>query len=428
MLTIPLFFEIKHIGKENSELDIIYKTRDDEIAGINKFRGIQIKTLSCIGNGYVLNNLNNYNDNTVIVGVSNDRLLLCVFVKFEIKSYGDKLYINPAIHMEFKNCIFHGVNDKSLGYTFNDLLIDRCKMSTFYDNSNISISNLKEKESVNRIKQVCIENGIIFDEVDNNFSSIDCRINGKNIQCKYSERFSDNAYNFSIVKSKNMLRTPYDDEDGIDFFIFESAIGEFYVIPINIMIYFGYIRTKNNKGKEIIRLFPSNIEGFHWTKYFIGAFYLVKDNNIFDIMSILDMSNVINIFNYICYLNGIDSNRNMDNLSTKICEIGDKKIKCFESTKIAGLNYIYTIRSKFPYNILKDVDIPDYFVFYLKVTKEVSYFYIFPKQVLIDNKIIGDLQNKGSTDLGLPIPYSSTIRKNKLWTQQYVNNFDIFKI
>ena len=135
------------------------------------------------------------------------------------------------------------------------------------------------------------------------------------------------------------------------------------------------------------------------------------------------MTNVINIFNYQYYLYGINSDRNVENLSSSTCMIKNKTIKCLKSTKLRGLNYMFTIQltSNIPFNIT--MKLPDFFVLY--IDDQIKCYYIFPKQILIDQHIIGDENNRGVTDLGLPIPGSNTIRPNKMWSQPYVNAFTL---
>ena len=427
------FIKVKTIGRENSELDIIYKIRDEFNSGIDQFRGIQIKTLTKIGNynHYNMSNVDKYSDNTLIVGVSNNKSKFCLFFGKEINDgiVGEFInFDNPTMNQRSR--IFYSFDDNSLGYIFIDMLIYYSKYSTLYSESKIYVDVLNERESISKLERYCLTYNVKFEHESSSDSSIDCKINDKNIQCKYSNTVNDSLYCYSLHKYKNNIRLPYDDRDNLDFFIFENGIGDFYVIPVNVMIYFGYIRNRNNKGKLYIMLSPSNSNGFHWSKCFINAFHLLFSLETFDVRFVLDMTQVVNIFNYYCYLSGIDSNRNSSNLSTKLCEIetihGKKIVKLYESTKIVGNNYSFTIKTKIPYNIEIDADIPDFFVFYIKENN--GYMYIFPKHTLIDYQLIGSSIIKGCTDLNLPIPGASTIRPNKFWTQQYVNRFDLLKL
>lgn len=423
-----ILYELKMIGRENSELDLIFKFKAELALGIDQYRGIQIKTLGINGQGYNLNHIDNYSDNTLIVGVSIDKTKLCIFFKHELKTVKENLRINfdnpdPKIR---KN-IFYGYHDNSLGFTFYDKLIVDCKYSTIYSESKISDSNLKEKESLERLENICKQNNFIFEYEEMSDSHTDCIINSKKIQCKYSSLVDHFTYQFRINKTLNVIRQPYSDRDGIDFFIFENELHEFYIIPISVLIYFGYIQTCNNKGKNIIMLHQLSNINYHWSKYFINRFELLNMNVSFDVRLILDMTHIVNIFNYECFLYGIDSDRDMDNLSTNLCRIKNKIIKCFNAAKIAGLNNVFTVGvNRSPMNTSYSQDIPDYFFF--RLDGSIKYYYIIPKEALIEHGIIGDSKTKGCTDLGLPIPGAETIRPNKKWTQEFVGRFDLLKL
>ena len=413
------FNKIKIIGRENSELDIVYK-----IKGENELRGIQIKTLQKIetlyGNNYYLKNIKKYSNDTVIIGISKDRSYACIFQRKEIGIDKDSIYVNinnPSI--DIKNNIFDLIKDKDL---FMQKLFEYCKISIFYKDSYCSESNSKERDSMKRLEEICIKNNILFNDNLSSDSSVDCIINNFNIQCKYSARVENNYYSFAMYKRKDNLYVPYEDNDNIHYFIFENIENEFYIIPIYILIYFGYIKTDKNNGKIEINLHSSKSNINHWSKYFINTFELLITNEKIEISSILDMSLVINKFNYECYKRNINSERNVENLSTNLCQIEDKIIKCSKSIKIRGYNYVFTLTRNKNKNIVID-NMPDFFAFLI----EDKYWYIFDKKILIEQKIIGINNSFLVTDLSLPIHGAKTIRPNKQWTQIYFDNFDLLK-
>lgn len=415
------FTNVEIIGRENSELDITFTVKDE-----TKRRGIQIKTISKNKyDSYTISGINKYNHSTVIVGVNKERTVFCVFRRGDFPDRKTIHFRNGNTPSDIRAHVFYGLDDNSLNYTFMEMLVEFSKISTFYEDSNISDENKKERDSANRLKDICDQNDIGFEFENTSNSSIDCIINSRTVQCKYSARFNNGCYNFQIFRIVNNIRVPYEDDGKIDFFVFETEKEEFYVIPINVLVYFGYVKRDGINGKISINLHPSTYGGEHWTKRFINRFDLFFENDEFDVTLIIDMSNITMKFSYQCYLHGIDSIRDVSLLTTTNCTVGDKTVKCSQSTKIAGNNYMFTLtKSKVPINADRDDKVPDFFVFYI-MSDGLEYYYIFPVKVLIEQKIVGTLKDRGVTDFGLPIPGASSIRPNKMWTQQYVNDFSI---
>ena len=77
-------------------------------------------------------------------------------------------------------------------------LQDLLRFSTLYNAyENITGSNKKEFESINRLKNKCEELKIDFKIVENRINPIDCLINYNNIQCKSSsKKYSKTKYFF----------------------------------------------------------------------------------------------------------------------------------------------------------------------------------------------------------------------------------------
>jgi len=393
------FSKITINGRENSELDIIFI-----IKGEAEERGIQIKLLyESKTKKFDLTIDNNYNQNTVIVGISRDRLYSCVFLRSEIPTKTKIVlnFNNPSD--EIKNNIY---DDKQL---FIKSLIEYCKKASLYKGSSISDSNLKEKKSFERIEEICLKANIPFRFETTSDSHTDLIINNYNIQCKYREISENDYFEFTIQKIKNNQKVPYSIEDNLDFFIFETKDNDFFVIPVYILNYFGYLTSNIHKGKNIICLHNSVSKSNHWTKHFINNFNLIFKHKTIEISSIIDMTEPINKFIHECYINNIISTRDMNNLNTKLCLIKDKTIKISKTTS----NRLHL--KKVPYNI-NDEKIPDFFAFYLV---DIC-FYIIPKKVLIDQKIIGNNEIVGRTEINLT-------KEIKKIFENYINNFDILK-
>lgn len=425
------FEDVTVIGRENSELDIIFKVKGEDI-----FHGVQVKTITIQQVGgyfccHVGGNIEKYSDSTVIVGASKEReILFCCFASV-LKTLGNSITFNMKEPSQMlRPYIFYGIDDNSLGYTFSKMLYSYSRLSTLYSKANISIAAEKERESISRIKTIYEHNNISFNFYHTGDSPIDCIINGKNIQCKYSEtREKDHSAFFKLQKYKNNIEVCYEGSDKIDFFIFESYDNNFWVIPIEVMIYFGYIKDSKNNGKVSITLHKIDSPSNHWSKKFLFKFELVLSITPYNLMLLFDLTNLIDRFIYESYYRGISIERDMNNLSTNTCKVNNKRIKCLRSSKVAGNNYIFILKSgKYQglgSNITRD-NIPDFFVFNLGINNE--FWYIIPKEVMIFQKLIGTSEFEGVTDFGLPIPGAVTIRKNKEWTQHFISAFHLLNI
>ena len=421
---------VTNVGRDNGNLDIIFQVKDE----INQFRGIQVKQLITNGkNVYLINNLKKYDKDTLIVGVTEDKKYMCLIFNtfigdldsfsFNINDYKDKKYIDY---------IFAGLDDNSLGYTFFNKLIEYCKESTIYNDSQFSKSNLKENKMMKELKKKCEENNLSFDYHTSSDSPIDAIISKKRVQCKYSSLSHSNLYDFGLDHMvDNKLDQPYSEND-VDFFIFKHEDEDsFYIIPQNVLLHFGYLKpesekleyktTKKSKGKLGLLIAPSSYEEYHWTKQFADRFDLI--NNKYDLNKLKNLDNPFDKFQHLCKSNNIKCNRDMSNLTITNGFIGDKTFKLMTSKTKPKKLYIFTTGLHItPYHI-KDENVPDFFIFRIEEFSED--FYIFPKDILVEYEIIGSGDKKGKRNFGLPEPTDTKNRKK--WVFQYLNNFDLLK-
>ena len=415
---------VKNVGRDNGKLDIIFQVKDEVNKGNNQFRGIQVKHLKINGkNGYCIRDLKKYNKDTLIVGVSEDKKYMCLIFNnligdldsfcFNINTYKKKDNLKPYI--------FAGLDDNSLEYTFFNKLIEYCKISIICDNSQFSEDILKENEMMKELNKKCEENNLSFKPHTSSDSPIDVYINKKRVQCKYSSQIDKNLYYFGLNHTiDNKINQPYSEND-VDLFIFKHQYEDsFYIIPQNVLIYFGYLTTENVKGKLGLNIAPSSYKEYHWTKQFINRFDLI--NNEYNLDKLINLNNPFDKFQHKCKLNNIKCTRNMTNLSVTNGFIGDKTFKLMTS-KIENSNtYTFHILKNNPYHI-NDLNVPDFFVFRIEFFPED--FYIIPKNILVEHEIIGYGDKKGKKQLGLPEPTDKTNQKQ--WVFDYLNNFDLLK-
>jgi len=269
---------IKRVGNERNKLDIIYKVNGEDL-----YRGIQVKTLTKgARDGYYMHEGPvKYHENTVIVGVDQTKTKFALFYKKEIKLSNISFSFGNG-RSKHKDFIF------TSPLKFLNKLEQMLQNSCFYDGNDISKVFLQEKNHLIRLNKKCDDLKLEF-ALNNEITAIDCFINNYNIQCKTTNNLQYNLYNAVIVKSGgrvNSKRTqqPYSDKDNIDFFIFEIMDYQnfFYIIPIDIMIQKGFIKTNIQTGKHTVSLPNPTLKSDHWAKKYINNFDLLKTNKLGD--------------------------------------------------------------------------------------------------------------------------------------------------
>ena len=425
---------VKNVGRDNGKLDIIFQVKDEVNKNINQFRGIQVKQLIINReNGYYISDLKKYDEETLIVGVSEDKKYMCLIFNIIIGDLdGFYFSINDYKDKKYSQYIFGGLDDNSLGYIFFDKLIKCCKKSTIDDDSQFSKTNLKENKMINKLKEKCEENNLTFEPCDSSDSSIDVYINEKKVQCKYSSILKNNLYQFSLDHTiNNKAYQPYSEND-VDFFIFKHEKEDsFSIIPQSVLLHFGYLKTeeieskttKKLEGKTTLTIYPSSYEENHWTKQFINRFDLINEE--YDLDKLINLDNPFDKFQNKCKLKNIECTRDMSDLKITNGFIGDKTFKLMTSKrKHRKLYYFSTNISDIPYHI-EDENVPNFFIFRIEIEEFHDDFYIIPKDILIKQEVIGSGDKKGKRTFGLPEPIDD--KNQKQWVFKYLNNFDLLK-
>jgi hypothetical protein len=356
--------DVKVIGQSNSSLDITYKVKDE-----NFCRGIQVKTLNQQNNynAYYVKDINKYKNDTIIVAVDNTFTYHCIFNNTWIGN--DTFCYNPIdTNHKFRSFCFNHINEIVFNNNFLGLLNYYCKGSTIYTNDCYSESNLKEKMMTDQLEFECKNNNLSFESYHTSDSPIDCIINGLNCQLKFSDKKDCDTYEYNLKKKKNgKVDIPYEDTDNIHLFIFAYYDNNqfiFYIIPIEVMIYYGFIKTDKTPGKTGIYLAPINYKGkYHWSLKFINRGDLLK--NKFNMNELINLNLFFDRFKYECEKYGIICTPDMSNNSKNRFTIGNYVCKYIETTKNSRTGNYYLFRfSKSNaqyYNIDIDSDIPDFF-------------------------------------------------------------------
>ena len=261
--------DVQVIGNTGSIFDIVYKYVNDD------YRALQVKTLSYdhYGNDMWKTTFNpeQYPPDTLIVLVNEER------TRFGLISYG-KINVK-TLSLGFKN--MNRGKYRRNKYTdivkFSDSFNRRSKCSTLFDVDK-SFSELikKEYDSIQRLNDKCNEHKISFNRNSTNGNVIDCFINNKTAQCKYSSSVKFNLYKSNgSIDGVHQIQS-YNESDPLDYFIFEinGYHGQFCIVPKKIMVERGYLSTKKINGKKSISLCTPDYIGEHWCVKYWNNFNL----------------------------------------------------------------------------------------------------------------------------------------------------------
>lgn len=419
---------IINIGYERCSLDVIFQVKNEINNGLFHMRGIQVKTLiEKTSNSFFVNNINIYDNNTIIIAINLEYNYYCIFNNSMIESNTFSYNPNDQNH-RYREFCFHGLNLKnSNGYTFLDLLNYYCVGSTLYSALCFNGKNLKEKLMIDALKIKCQEWELKLEPYSTSDSSIDCVVNDiLNCQLKFSTSTITNTYHFSLHKTLNMFTVPYAESDNIHIFVFSYINSDeeyiFYVIPIKVLIHYGFISTSLIYGKTSITISSSDSQNDNWTKNFVNRFDLFTDE--FNMDELINLDDMFDKFQYECKKKDIICIRDMNKLNSRYFNIGSKICKYCESTTPHGNCYRFTIENGLGLTYNSDTDIiPDFFIFRIKFYPD--YFWIIPKQRLIDEGIIGSNLVKGIIKYNFPILGNKN--KNKKWLDVYLNNYNLLK-
>ena len=136
---------------------------------------------------------------------------------------------------------------------------------------------------------------------------------------------------------------------------------------------------------------------------------------------LIDLNDCFYRFQHECKIRGIIAEKNHYDFTIKIFYINGKQCKYYESSKLNGKNYVFTIKKSSDKNY--NIDIPYFFVF--RIRNYPDFFWIIPREILIENSIIASGNNSGSKELHIPPPGQTN--KGKPWLNNYLNNYLVLK-
>jgi len=268
--------DVKRIGQTSNTYDIKIKYKNEDF-----YRGIQVKSISKNKrNDYAMGIRGNYKDNTLLIGSNIERTFFVIIPYLIVKKLSTNVGFTYKKETDYYEYCYIDINK------FEQDLFKLSKLSTIMgdEDDTLSKNHKVEAKSLRRLENKCKELNLKFEERKTNTTVVDCVINGKNIQCKASNTKRGNLWNYHLDKTYKGERVPYDENDNVDFFIFETEENNFYIIPKQELISQGNISTKTNIGRKGISLPQKDYKEYrtsltHWALKYLNAFNLI-DNKI----------------------------------------------------------------------------------------------------------------------------------------------------
>lgn len=294
-------------GISNHIFDIIVRIKKD-----NSLRGLQIKTLTRMKDNlwYATVDSCQYPDDTLIIFANFEQTRFGLFFWKDVSKYKKSFYLDFSENdTRHKNIKFTNIN------LFKERLYDLIQISHVVNNIQDGIlSNHYKKEysSIRNIKRLCEKNNIKFEYNYTNGNHIDIYLNGHPCQCKSTNNIHYKLYQCGLHKKINSIRVPYDECDGIDYFIFQILSlddnpiynDDILIIPNQVLIEKGYIRTKNQNGLNNFTFSSPDFAGYYWTIPFWNNFGIIQNH-------LQSISNPIYNFSkkYKCIIRNISINK-----------------------------------------------------------------------------------------------------------------------
>jgi hypothetical protein len=261
------------IGQTGNRFDIIYQMK-----GEKQCRALQVKTLSKAHSPeqYSLGFQKSHMDDTLIIGLSSDRQRFCLYL------FGDSPKLSLSLTFTETACSNNGPNV----YLFTDLksftkkLFKMVKLSTVTEwnrlTDHLTDNWAKEFKMIERLKLVLEELNLNYQPMMTVNSSIDGLINNCRVQLKYSDNKKGGKYYVSFKKETSKTTYEAYSSTDFDFLICEiCSSGQFYVIPMEVLVEKGYAKTDQYDG--IVAIYMASPDDYEsdWTLDYLNRFDLI---------------------------------------------------------------------------------------------------------------------------------------------------------
>lgn len=193
--------------------------------------------------------------------------------KLNFQLYNTRNFIKFTDIQQFKNQMYNLIQSTTI---INDV---RCGVLNELDR--------REYDSVKKIKNYCEKNNMKFEYNYTDAGPIDFYINGHPCQTKCIGYMKYNLYECALLKRVKSESVPYEDTDGIEYFIFQvqdqnnilAYQNDFLIIPTQILIDRGYIKTEIQDGRMKLLIPPPDYNQYNWLESFWNNWLVVQNNS-----------------------------------------------------------------------------------------------------------------------------------------------------
>src|SRR5437868_5262117 len=238
---------------------------------------IQVKTLTYFKEEhYYMTNDSKYPDNMLMVMINKERTRFVLEFAGNIIVKRYHVVFNRKKKSKYDNAMFTNIN--LFIKRLQELINFSCTKLEFTNDG-----NRKEYLMLQRFKQFCDTNNIVYMRNATNSEPWDGTINGYKFQAKYVSINYDTEITYQVSSQKSsgflngkLIRRHYDEGD-FDYMIVELGgtktepekyKGQFCIIPSRVLIEQNILKTKTCKGKKGFYVCPPDYARQHWSKKF----------------------------------------------------------------------------------------------------------------------------------------------------------------
>ena len=287
---------VERIGFTGDKADLVVQLRSFAAK-----KSLQIKSLSNNSSRpttCMMHNDRTYADDMLLAMVDRTRTHFALGFYRELKDKARTISINFNVKPRHISMMFTREED------FVAKLVDLLKQSVDYTES-VGISTAKEQQMLQRLHAFCVANNFSFKRNDTNGNTIDCFINDKAIQAKFSSK-PHNGATFRVNASKSaghldgkVIQRPYCADDPFEFVIVEVGgtrddeekfLGQFCFLPKSELVVRKILSSDECDGKLAMQVCPPDFAKAHWSKKFWGNIDALKNDASEDTMQDTDAS------------------------------------------------------------------------------------------------------------------------------------------